>query len=137
VTAVRIVGVIGWPIATGDEVPWPVPSPGQDLSGVRPIEAVGAVKLYAGTTLARARAPDGSTLTVEADGELVRTMGVWLDAGGWPPDGIPIHQTAFEPTSSSDDHVADALAHERAWLVPPGGSLRWWMSFRLEGGEGP
>jgi galactose mutarotase-like enzyme len=133
----RIVGVLGWPIATGEKVPWPVPTRGQDLSLVRPIEAGGAVKLYASTTLARARAPDGSTLTVEADGELVRTMGVWLDAGGWPPEGVPVHQTAFEPTSSPDDQVADALAHERAWLVRPGGSLRWWISFRLEGGEGP
>ena len=62
-------------------------------------------------------------------------MGVWLVPGGWPLDAAPIHETAFEPTSSPDDHVADALAHERASLVPPHGSLRWWMYVRLESGD--
>jgi hypothetical protein len=135
VTHVRVVGVLGWPIEPGEQVPWPLAAPGQDLSRIRSIDSGGAAKLYARATLARTRAPDGSSLTVEADGELVRTMGVWLDAGGWPPDGTPIHQTALEPTSSPDDHVADALTHGRAWVVPAGGSLRWWMSFRVEGSD--
>ncbi|MET0773829.1 MAG: hypothetical protein ABWZ82_12145 [Candidatus Limnocylindrales bacterium] len=137
VTDVRLVGVVGWPIEPGERVPWPEPAAGWDLSGIHPIEASGAVKLYAGSTLARAHARDGSVLAVEADGDPVRTMGVWIDAGGWPLDGTPIHQTAFEPTSSPDDHVADALAHGRAWTLPPNGTLRWWMSFRLGAGTAP
>lgn len=137
VRSVRVMGVIGWPIEAGDRVAWPEPDPGEDLSLVRPIEAAGAVKLFASTTLARARTPDGAALTIEADGDLVRTMGVWLDAGGWPKDGTPIHQTAFEPTGAADDHVADALDHGRAWMLPPNGTIAWWMSVRLEAGDLP
>jgi galactose mutarotase-like enzyme len=137
VTDVRVVGALGWPVPTGERVPWPEPVPGLDLSVVRPIGARGAVKLYAATTLARARTPDGSTLTIEADGVLVGTMGVWLDAGGWPRDGAPIHQTAFEPTSSPDDDVGAAWARGRAWVLPSGGTLRWWMRLRLAAGQEP
>jgi hypothetical protein len=135
VRSVRVVGVVGWPIVPGDAVAWPEAGAGQDLSVVRLIGSAGAAKLYADTTLARARAPDGSSLTIEADGDPVRTMGVWLDAGGWPLEGPPVHQTAFEPTSSPDDHVMDALAHGRAWIVPPSGTLRWWLTVRLEAGD--
>jgi hypothetical protein len=137
VTTVRIAGVVGWPIAAGGQLPWPAPVPGIDLSEVRPIEAAGAVKLYADTTQARAHTPDGSSLTIEADGDAVRTMGLWLDAGGWPAAGPPVHQTAFEPTSSADDHVADASAHGRAWVLSPHGTLRWWMRVRLATGQEP
>jgi hypothetical protein len=137
VSSVRIVGVVGWPIAAGDALAWPEPVTDFDLGEVRDIGSAGAAKLYAMTTLARARTPDGSVLTVEADGELVRTMGVWLDAGGWPLEGVPIHQTVLEPTGSPDDHVAGARAHDRAWVVPPNGSLRWWISMRLEAHASP
>ena len=137
VTHVRVVGVVGWPIEPGEQVPWPEPVIGCDLAVIQAIEASGAVKLYAGATQARARTTDGSLLTIEGDGDAVRTMGLWIDAGGWPPDGPPIHQTAFEPTSSPDDHVADALAHGRAWSLPPSGTLRWWMSLHLVSGGMP
>ena len=129
--------MVGWPIEPGEQVAWPAPGSGIDLSLVHPIEAAGAVKLYAATTLARARTTDGSVLTIEADGDPVRTTGVWLDAGGWPLEGVPVHQVAFEPTSSPDDHVADALAHGRAWTLPPNGTLRWWMALRLEAPDAP
>jgi galactose mutarotase-like enzyme len=136
ITSTRVVGVLGWPFDPGESVPWPEPVAGFDASLVRPIEQRAAAKLYAATTLARVVASDGAALTFEADGGLVRTIGVWLDAGGWPADR-PIHQVALEPTGSPDDHVADASANGRAWTLPPGGTLRWSMRLRLDAGQGP
>lgn len=135
VRATQVVGVIGLSFAPGARVPWPEPAPGVDLSVVAPIEAASAVKLYAATTRARVTTPDGASLAIEADGDLVRTLGVWLDAGGWPADE-PIHQVALEPTGSADDDLAGALARGRAWTVPAGGRLRWWMRIQVGGTPG-
>jgi hypothetical protein len=132
VPVVRVVGVMGWSFEPGEAVGWPEPVAGFDLSRVRAIEERGAVKLYAATTTASATTPDGARITVRADGDLVRTTGVWLDAGGWPPGDAPVHQTALEPTSSPDDHVAAALAHGRAWALPAGGSRSWWIRVQLD-----
>jgi len=132
VTAARVTGVLGWPFATGDEVPWPEPAPGFDLSRVRPVTEHGAAKLYAATTTAAVSAPDGARLAFDADEDLVRTMGVWLDAGGWPVGGRPVAQTALEPTSSGHDHLEAAMADRAAWALPAGGTLRWSIRVRLE-----
>jgi galactose mutarotase-like enzyme len=130
VTSTRVVGVIGLPFEPGEQAPWPCPAPDVDLSRVAPIESRSAVKLYAQTTTARVTTPDGAWLEIVTDGDPVRTMGVWLDAGGWPSEA-PIHQVALEPTSSPDDHVADALAERRAWTLPARGRLRWGMRIRM------
>ena len=132
VTATRATGVLGWPFEPGDSVPWPEPADGFDLSRVRPVAEQGAAKLYATTTTASATTPDGARITFSADGDLVGTMGVWLDAGGWPVHGTPVRQTALEPTSSSHDHLAAALADGAAWTLPAGGTLRWSVQVRLD-----
>lgn len=135
VSAIRLVGVLGWSLEPGDAVPWPEPMGGVDLATVRPIEERGAVKLYAATTTASATTQDGARIVFRSDGDPVRTMGVWLDAGGWPPHGAPVQQSALEPTSSGHDHVAAALADDEAWSLPPRGDLRWSIEVRLEDGR--
>lgn len=132
VTAARVTGVLGWPFEPGDGVSWPAPAHGFDLSRVRPITECGAAKLYAATTAAAVSAPDGARLAFGADGDLVRTMGVWLDAGGWPVGGPPVAQTALEPTSSSHDRLDAAFADGAAWALPAGGTLRWSIRVRLD-----
>ncbi|MEZ4596010.1 MAG: hypothetical protein R3C32_03730 [Chloroflexota bacterium] len=133
VTTTRVTWVAGWPVEPGPRVPWPEPTPGFDLSRVRDADEPGAVKLHAVATRAAAVAPDGARLGIEVDGDLVRTIGVWLDAGGWPPGGPPVHQSALEPTSSPDDHVVEALEAGRAWTVPAGGVLRWQVRMDVGG----
>jgi galactose mutarotase-like enzyme len=130
ITTTRVVGVIGWPFEAGERVPWPEPIAGLDLARVRGIEERAAAKLYASTSVARVVTPDGAHLVVETDRHPIRTIGVWLDSGGWPQDGTPIHQVALEPTSGPHDDVIDALANQHAWLLAPGATLRWWLTVR-------
>jgi hypothetical protein len=123
VTATRTTFVSGWPVGPADELPWPTPATGVDLSIVPAADVLAAAKLYARANLGRLVAPDGAWLEVAGEG--ADTMGVWLDHGAWPLGGPPVHQLALEPTSSPDDQVAEALAHDRAWRLPASGSLTW------------
>ena len=125
VTAIRATFITGWPVGPADDLAWPAPAAGVDLSVVPGPGVPAAAKLYAPTTLGRIVAPDGAWLEVAGEGASLASMGVWLDHGAWPAGGPPVHQLALEPTSSPDDHLEEALAHQRAWRLPAHGTLTW------------
>jgi hypothetical protein len=102
-----------------------------DLSLVRGPEGW-AVKLYAeAPEVVRAVTPDDAVLELSWERTTAPTVGVWLSAGGWPVGGPPALQVALEPTTSPDDHLADALAHRRPLIVEPGAERRWWVRLRV------
>ena len=78
----------------------------------------------------RAVTPDGASLEVTWDQASAPALGVWLAYGGWPPGAAPVRQVALEPTTSPDDHLADAIDHRRAWTLAPDETRRWWVRFR-------
>jgi galactose mutarotase-like enzyme len=131
VSEARVTATVGLELSPADAVAWPLaPSTTGgtiELSRVRAADG-SAVKLYApAPEAARLVTPDGSVLELRWDRAMAPTVGVWLSFGGWPAGGPPVEQVAIEPTTSPDDHLADALAHERACIVDPGATLRWWV----------
>jgi hypothetical protein len=129
VDQVRLTWTTGSSLAAADVIGWPMPTPPSvvDLGRVRAADG-SAAKLYAsGAAVGRFRAVDGDVLEVTWDRSLIPALGVWLDYGGWPPVGPPVEQVALEPTSSPDDDLGDAIAHDRAWSLPGNGVLRWWV----------
>jgi galactose mutarotase-like enzyme len=141
VDRVRLTWTTGSSLAAGESVAWPM-APARDGSRVelgRVRSADGsAAKMYAATPgPARLRADDGAVLELTWDRTRIPAVGVWIDLGGWPTEGRPVQQVALEPTSSPDDDLADAVAHDRAWSLPAGGTARWWvrLSSRLARGD--
>ena len=94
VTAIRATFITGWPVGPADDLAWPAPAAGVDLSVVPGPGVPAAAKLYAPTTLGRIVAPDGAWLEVAGEGASLASMGVWLDHGAWPAGGPPVHQLA-------------------------------------------
>ena len=137
---VRLTWTTGSPLNADDPIGWPLASAPDgsvvDLGRVRGGDA-SAVKCYASRAgLGRVRATDGDVLGFTWDRALIGALGVWLDGGGWPVGGPPVEQVALEPTSSPDDHLADAIAHDRSWTLPPAGALRWWVRLTTTPGPG-
>ena len=129
VDQVRLTWVTGSPLSAAEAVGWPMATAPDgsaiDLGRVRAADG-SAAKLYASpAAMGRFRAADGDVLELAWIGARSPALGVWLDHGGWPDGGPPVEQLALEPTSSPDDDLADALAHDRAWSVPAAGVLRW------------
>jgi galactose mutarotase-like enzyme len=116
--------------AAGVEFDWPR-HPARDLSGVgHPDEGL-AIKAYAptpGPASAEVRSPRGG-LRLDWDGTEVPALGIWLDCGGWPPGGPPLHQLALEPTTGEADDLAGAEAIGRARWLEAGDTHTW--SIRL------
>jgi hypothetical protein len=122
-------------IALPDEPTWPraVTDVGEevDLACVR-TAAGWAAKLYAHPPEeVRAVARDGARLDLDWDRGFAPALGIWLAYGGWPPQGEPYEQVALEPTTSTDDHLAGASAHDRARWLEAGERLDWWVRLRL------
>jgi hypothetical protein len=116
-------------------VAWPIAGAGErgdlDLSRVRSAEGW-AVKLYATPSgPIGATAPDGARLDLDWDHGFAPALGVWLAAGGWPPQGPPYEQVALEPTTSIDDDLQSALAAGRARTLPAAARLEWWVRLSL------
>jgi galactose mutarotase-like enzyme len=117
-----------------DTIDWPktVDAEGEeiDLACVR-TDAGWAVKLYAyAPEEIRAVARDGARLDFDWDREFAPVLGIWLAYGGWPPEGQPYEQVALEPTTSTDDHLAGAMAAGRERVLEPGGRFSWWVRMR-------
>jgi galactose mutarotase-like enzyme len=119
-------------ISLPETVPWPmaVDADGgmRDLATTTTGEGW-AAKLYVTPPGAiAALAPGGARLTLDWDRAFAPVLGVWLSYGGWPVDGPPCEQVALEPTTSPDDHLAAALAHDRSRWLQPGERVEWWVS---------
>jgi galactose mutarotase-like enzyme len=127
-SSMRLTVAMGWDLQPADALAWPVGPDGVDRSVALDVSAAVAAKLYTtGAAVASAVTPDGSTLELTWDPGLIPATGIWLSYGGWPVGGPPVHQVALEPTSSPDDHLAEAQVHGRAWSLAPGGTLSWWV----------
>jgi galactose mutarotase-like enzyme len=134
VTGVRLTHAAGTGLGVPAEVDWPIArrpdGSGLDLAEIRGIEAGEALKLYGrvdgGSGRSAALAPDGSWVAFTWDAGFAPVLGLWVDAGGWPPDD-PRAQVAIEPTTSEDDDLVGALAHGRAVMLAPGERRRWWV----------
>jgi hypothetical protein len=136
---VRLTWTTGSPLVATESVAWPLASAPDgsavDLGRIRDRDG-SAAKCYASRArVGTVRAADGDRLEFTWDRSLVPALGVWLDFGGWPGGGPPVEQVALEPTSSPDDHLGDAIAHDRAWSLPPASVLRWWV--RVTSSPGP
>jgi galactose mutarotase-like enzyme len=122
-------------ISLSDDPSWPKASTSQgetvDLACVG-TERGWATKLYAQPPdQIRAVARDGARLDFDWDLDAAPMLGVWLAYGGWPVEGDPVEQVALEPTTSGDDHLNDAIEHDRARWVAPGETLTWWVRMTL------
>jgi hypothetical protein len=122
-------------IELAEEVAWPrasLPDGGEvDLACVK-IATGWAAKLYAhAPEPIRAVTLDGASLELDWDRSFAPVLGVWLSYGGWPPGAEPYEQVALEPTTSTDDHLAGALTHERQAIVEAGDTREWWVRMRL------
>src|SRR4029453_7182723 len=101
-------------------VAWPGGATALDV--VRGVDARRAAKLYLDArslTRVAAGATEGSELQCRWDRACARALGIWLDLGGWPP-GESRHQVAIEPTTSTDDDLASAIAAGRGRILQPG-----------------
>jgi hypothetical protein len=133
VTHVRRTGQRG--IELPEEPAWPVAATldrgDTDLSRVRQGEGW-AAKLYARPSgSVAAVAPDGARLGIDWDHDFAPALGIWLSAGGWPPQGPPCDQVALEPTTSVDDDLATAMAAGRDRTLPAHGRVAWWVRLGL------
>jgi hypothetical protein len=112
----------------GDDAPlaWPTPPPAEG-SGL---------KLFAGP-LARGRAAllDETTaatwLALAFDTDY---LGIWINAGVWPPDQ-PLHHAALEPASGRADRLDAALRLGETWLLTPGERLGWAVTLEVGAGR--
>lgn len=112
-------------IDTGKDEMWPVPA----LADVQGIESGIASKLYgavAGDISARIGDAAG-TINIAWHRDDMPSVGLWIDYGGWPVGGPPVHQVAIEPTTAQ----AHGLTPGQRSLAP-GETHRWSISIRLD-----
>ena len=96
-------GRVGWPVGdlrTGGTV---------DLSRVPDTDAGIVRKLYADAAALEGPAiawqPDGAGIAIDWDRQVAPSLGIWIDAGGWPV-GAGRQQVALEPTTAPFDDLA-------------------------------
>jgi len=103
---------------------WPH-HPARNLSRVGQLQEGFMQKSYGAApkgAAAEVRGPDGGIRFDWSDD--LQAFGLWLDYGGWPPDG-PVHQIAFEPTTAMADDLGDAeRVGQLRWLAP--GATQCW-----------
>lgn len=127
---------------TGGGVDWPIARRADgstvDLSLVPPVGAGLALKLAGDAPPAgpvRARQPDGSSLAIGWDRAFAPSLGLWLDAGGWPA-GEGRHQVALEPATAPTDDLSDAIRDRRSIRLGGRERREWWVRLLLDGPAG-
>ena len=121
-----------------DSLAWP--DHGLDLSVPRLDRVSGPEARFAGKFYAPV-AGDFRALIGNADGRLeigwaaseLAHVGIWLDYGAWPGNGVFAHQIAIEPTTAAADHLAGAIAGGQAIELAPGECRQWRVTFRVTG----
>lgn len=112
-------------IDSGQDQTWPIDA----LASVQGIESGIASKLYgavAGDISARIGDAAGA-ITISWHRSDMPSVGLWIDYGGWPVGGPPVHQVAIEPTTAE----AHGLTPGQRSLAP-GETHRWSITVRLE-----
>lgn len=113
-------------------LPWPVCSPGSDLSRAEvggqeaPCAKVFIGPLRTGT--ATLRQSGGSGLQLRWPAKIHPFAGIWITRGFWKG----LHHWAVEPTNAPVDFLADAVARYPAhsWLAP-GETREWTVTARV------
>jgi hypothetical protein len=88
-----------------------------------------AAKLYVdGPVLAALRFPDLWLAMRCADPR--SSLGLWLNAGGWPAT-TPLRHVALEPCLGAADDVRHTAATGNAVVLPPGARTSWHVDVRV------
>jgi galactose mutarotase-like enzyme len=109
-----------------EELPWAQ----RRLDGVvvRPDDGA-AAKLYVdGPVLAALRFPD-LWIAMKCD-DPRSSLGLWLNAGGWPSTA-PLRHVALEPCLGAADDVRHTAARGSAVVLPPGERTTWHVDVRV------
>jgi galactose mutarotase-like enzyme len=103
-----------------------------DLATVRASDGETILKLYAEAPSDGLVAIVGEPceLSIATDTSFAPDVGVYVNFGGWPPDG-PLHHVGIEPTNAADDDLDAAIRAGRAGQLDPGEQLRWLVELRL------
>jgi galactose mutarotase-like enzyme len=118
VSRVRVGSTLGRHDLTADgEIPWPLAG---DNFFVMPPGEGWAAKLFAESPAAgRALITDplrGETLELQWDGSAIPWIGLWINPGGFGPEGAPHYTLAVEPCLAAPDALDRAV---RDWRVAP------------------
>jgi hypothetical protein len=124
----------------GDRHAWPLTRDVEgreiDLRRLDPAAGRGD-KLYAGPLPeGRARLVDRATgewVGFAWDADELPLCGLWLNQGGWPPDGEPCFNAALEPCNGFPDPLDQAIGRGEHGTVEPFGTARW--TLRLNAGQ--
>lgn len=117
---------------------WPVADAGVELDRVTAPDGSTALKLYAEPAQPPSVAVEGARCRLRLralGGGPVTAIGLYLNYGGWPGPGSPLHQVGLEPTTAGVDHLAAAGERRRAAYVDPGSELGWGIELRLDSVE--
>lgn len=120
----------------GTPITWPDLA-GRDLSRL-PEEGAGfAVKLFGEAPACGwvgLHDPDtATTLRMEFDPQAITNLGLWLNMGGWAPNGqAPYYNLGLEPCIGAGDDLAIAYHHFRSvGTIPPKGTRTWRLTLRF------
>lgn len=128
VTRVKVASLLGRNDLTIDsEIPWPIE--GTDFYVMPPGEGW-AAKLFAPSPAeGRAVITDplrGESLELQWDGADIPWIGVWLNPGGFGPEGSPHYTLAVEPCLAAPDALDRAVSDWRvAPILRPGEERSW------------
>jgi len=74
----------------------------------------------------------GPTLEIEWSVDVLPTLGIWWNVGGYPDaDGLSRHECAFEPMAGTWSSLERSLADGDCQLVPAGASTTWSLSWHV------
>jgi len=109
----------------------------RDLAEVDTLAPATSRKYYLEPTDTTASAgvelPDGRTLTMHWDPELLAYLGIWFDRSQFSHEDV----LAIEPSTGWYDSAARALAHHRALVIPARSTVAWWLELSFAGPSGP
>jgi galactose mutarotase-like enzyme len=109
-----------------EQVPWTQRR--LDRVVVRPADGA-AAKLYVdGPVSAALSFPDVWIAMTCSDPR--SSLGLWLNAGGWPAS-TPLRHVALEPCLGAADDVRHSAAAGTAVVLPPGGRTSWHVDVRV------
>jgi len=117
-------------------VPWPVhelPLSFPRFDVIQGAEKQFAAKFYADVA-GQFRATVGNDegrLEIGWDAAELPSMGLWLNYGSWPGNGLVMHQVAIEPATAGYDHLDKAIEGGASVDLAPGASKSWRVTYRL------
>ena len=129
-------------VSRGDIVPWPGALGGERGGFVFPGEGAWAAKLFGDVgpsgRMALTDPRRGERLEVRVRPEEVPQVGIWINHGGWAPEGRePYRNLALEPAIGAPDSLEEAVREwKTAQTLGPGEERSWGLEVRLlEEGE--